>query len=129
MVSGGAGYREPGVPGVAGVPGAGAPPIPSLPGHRECRQPSLAVSWPLVVTCEDGDTTLAPGHTRLRCPFDRHLNYPDYGAFVACCPIDRPFACANSTPWQCFATANQAAASCGVDACVSCSEHDSAGAG
>ncbi len=110
--------------GYPGTGGGGAPPIPALPGDIECQQPSLDVPWAVVATCEPGSTSLSPGHLEFRCPFSKHLNFADYGPFVACCPRDRPYACANSTPWQCFATPNQAAASCGEQDCVACSPFD-----
>lgn len=126
-VAGIAGYYE--VPSAGSAGTSGAPPIPSLPGAVECAQPSLEVPWPLVSTCEDGAASLPEEYLDLRCPFAKHVTVPSYGAFVGCCPKERPFGCANGTPWQCFATANQAAASCGVDSCVSCSAHDNGAGG
>jgi hypothetical protein len=128
LPAGGSGFGGPTAGGAVGFPTAGtsatagAGQIPSLPGNIKCQQPSLNVPWPVVGTCEPGDNTLTPGFQETRCPFSKHLTDPAYGAFVACCPPDRPYSCANSTPWQCFATPNQAAASCGVQECVACSD-------
>jgi hypothetical protein len=134
MASAGSGVSMPpgGAGGGYGIPvggAAGAPPIPSLPGFVECSQPSLDVTWPVLATCEPESQSLPKGYQDLRCPFSRHITMADYGPFVACCPADRPYGCANGTPWQCFATPNQAAASCGSKECITCSDPSPAGDG
>jgi hypothetical protein len=53
------------------------------------------------------------------CPHDRQLNIPDYGAFTGCCPPSLPYSCPNGTPTSCFASAEEARASC-TDDCVAC---------
>jgi hypothetical protein len=81
-----------------------------------CRKNPLANPWPVIAGCASGEL---PNST-LRCPHPFQSNTPDYGPFVACCPLEMPYSCPNGTPNGCFADAQSAFAFCN-ESCVECS--------
>lgn len=108
-------------PGSGGASGGSAGANGSAGGTvdpRGCKQPPLGLPYPVLGICQP-DSADYDASRSLLCPFNRQVNVPDYGPFVGCCPVDTPYACANSTPFYCLATAALAAESCGSD-CVAC---------
>jgi hypothetical protein len=99
--------------GVGAVAGAG--------NDAACPLANLNVDWEVIAGCIPPSTG-APewDYTPLRCAFPQQLNSPEYGPFVACCPLQRPFGCPSGTPQACFPSAAEAAQFCGTNHCQLC---------